>query len=72
METEAVEEILRGIEEGRFEYVGGDVVMYEIERNSDQEKRSRLRSMIPEQGFYVDLRICEKITYTYLLLGMML
>src|SRR3989304_2838956 len=46
LETEAVEHLLRAVDEGRLEWISSDLVVFEITRNPEEESREVLLSIL--------------------------
>ncbi len=55
LETEAVEHLLRAVDEGRLEWVSSDVVLFEVARTPDEVRRESLLALVRRAGFIIPL-----------------
>ncbi len=55
LEAEAVEHLLRTVEEGRLEWVSSEVVLFEVTRTPDEARREALLSLVRRAGLTIAL-----------------
>lgn len=55
LEAEAVEHLMRAVDEGRLEWVSSDVVIFEATKTPDEVRRGILLTMLGRAGFRVPL-----------------
>jgi predicted nucleic acid-binding protein len=55
LEAEAVEHLLCAAEEGRLEWISSDVVLFEVNRAPDEERRGALLSLVRRAGLTIAL-----------------